>query len=94
MSQATYTPSDTLPVYPASERPLTLEGVLWDALDRIAGREGHTVLSLVTEIDRRRGRHSLQSALRTVALGYLRMATAREHQPAILDTVLGQLNPS
>lgn len=94
MPQTTYSPGPAIEIRPGRDRPLTVDGVLWDALDRIAVREGLSLTALVAEIDRRRGQTGIQSALRTVALGYLRAASARHGQPVVLEAVLGQLNPS
>jgi predicted DNA-binding ribbon-helix-helix protein len=94
MSQATYLQPHTRHIRPAIDQSLALEGILWDALDRMASREGCTVLSLVTRIDNRRGQHSIQSALRIIALAYLRAATSETPPADLLDTVLGQLNPN
>ncbi len=82
------------PTDPGTEPSGTLDGVLWEALDRIAAREGRSVSALVDEIDRRRGGHDLTSALRTVALCYLRLASLHPQQPALLESVIGPLNPS
>ena len=47
---------------------LSLEPEFWDALKRIAQREGRTVSGLIGEIDARRGRRNLSSAVRVFVL--------------------------
>ena len=49
---------------------VTLEGVFWQALSRIAAAEGRSVNVLVTDIDRRR-RGPLSSAIRVHVLDRL-----------------------
>lgn len=47
---------------------LSLEPEFWDALKRIAQREGRTVSGLIGEIDAARGQRNLSSAVRVFVL--------------------------
>ena len=47
---------------------LSLEPEFWEALKRIAQREGRTVSGLIGEIDAARGRRNLSSAVRVFIL--------------------------
>lgn len=45
---------------------------MWDALASISDREGQSIHGLATEIDRRRGKTAMTSAVRVFVLAYYR----------------------
>jgi predicted DNA-binding ribbon-helix-helix protein len=47
---------------------VSLEGAFWDALKRIAAKEGCSLAALVARVDAERGKANLSSALRVHAL--------------------------
>ena len=51
---------------------VSLEAPFWDALKDVAARRAVSVQALVAEIDARRGRANLSSAIRVFVLGELR----------------------
>src|SRR3546814_8502750 len=79
---------------------MRLEPQMWDALESIARAEGVTLNSLCTQIDQRRRRIGLTSAIRIFIVGYYRDLLRRHegHAPAkappladrVLDAVVGR----
>jgi predicted DNA-binding ribbon-helix-helix protein len=53
---------------------IRMEPLLWDYLQDIATREGHSINDIVTLIDERRGNSALTAALRIFILSYFRSA--------------------
>jgi predicted DNA-binding ribbon-helix-helix protein len=53
-------------------RELTVERAVWEALDRIAEREGLSWTALTAELFRRTNNHEIRSALRVMTLQYFR----------------------
>jgi predicted DNA-binding ribbon-helix-helix protein len=49
---------------------MRLEPSMWEALASISGREGRTIHEMATEIDRRRGKTAMTSAVRVFVLAY------------------------
>jgi len=57
---------------------IRLEPAMWQALREISAREGKTVHTLVTEIERGRAQSSLTAAIRVFLLDYFRAAATEE----------------
>lgn len=63
---------------PNRRTSMRLEPFFWDALEEIARREGRSVGDLCAEIDARRGRDNLTSAVRVFVTAYFRAAATEE----------------
>jgi len=56
---------------------VTLEDAFWNALREIADARGQTLRALIAEVDARRGRNNLSSAIRLFVLDYYRAASGK-----------------